>query len=106
MTKSNTELFGYERREDVRIEISTSVYLVLPHSEKEGKRKLRRFETLNVSRSGFLIESGTFPFRKLEHVEVVLLFPVIDNVSRFYFMDAYVRHTGNGKTGFSMMKKC
>lgn len=96
--------YGFERRVHPRTQVKIPVYLVTK-DQKTNVRKLIRFETINMSRTGVMIESGNFPFKKSSFVDIVIMFPMGDNVQRIYYMDAFVQHTGNGKTGFSMSKK-
>jgi hypothetical protein len=96
--------YGFERRQNPRTRANLNVYLVTT-DQKKNERKIIKFQSINISRSGLLIDSGDFPFRKNSFVDLAFMAPIQENVSRLYYMDAFVQHTGNGKTGFSMTKK-
>ena len=97
--------FGFERRLHSRVAVVASVYLVYKTDDPSKRVKIKRFDSINISRHGVMIDSGKYPFTRSQKVDLVLMVPTVSNVIRMYYMDAHVMHTGNGKTGFAMSKK-
>jgi len=89
-----------EKRFYKRFDLVDNVFLII--EDKEHKRKIVKFKSINICQQGILLQSNGYVFSTNQKVELILIYTLKENVSKIYYLTAIVRHSKNGRTGFLM----
>lgn len=87
-----------------RSEIILPILLVTQDANTK-KRKLVRFDTVNLSKNGVGVKTNAYPFKPHQAFEMILLYTLKENVIKIYYLDCFSKHVTNGITGFYFQPK-
>ena len=99
-----TPTVDFERRTSKREKVSERVIAYLITKEK-GYQENLPFQIDNLSHGGVCLISKAYNFRIGVKYQLAIVFPLSENLSKIYQMDAVVRHKTNGKVGFIMVHR-